>query len=173
MTASILFPFLGVRLMSWLALLAFGLLAAWRSDRAPLLAGLAWLAGFEAAYQAAAMVMHTPSPVPWIGSVSISLVIGAPTVTLAMTLLGARAQPVLLVAALGVFVAWLAAGFTVSGPGSAFDATGELLNELSKSLWAVAYFVPLLLRQSDRDSISLRSGCLMREPRLGREEMMT
>lgn len=136
-----LFPFLGVRLSTWLFVLAFGGLAAWRTERMPLLAGLAWLAGFEAAYQVAAMILHTPSPVPFIGPVSISLVIGAPALALAMTVLGARPQPLLFAGGLAAFVVWLATGFTVSGPGSAFDPLGEALNEVSKTLWAAAYFV--------------------------------
>jgi hypothetical protein len=141
---SVLFPFLGVRLSTWLALAVFVMLAAWRSDRKPLIAGMAWLAGFEAVYQSSAMLIHTPSPIPWVGSVSISLVVGMPLVAGVMTLLGARPQPVLTVAAAAVFLVWIATGFHVSGAGSDWNVTGEILNELSKTLLAAAYLVPLL-----------------------------
>lgn len=98
-----LFP-LGIRLSTWVTLAAFGLWAAWCSEREPLLAAVAWLAGFEAAYQAAAMLLHTPHPVPVIGPVSISLLVGMPVAAVAMTWLGARPDPLLFAAALLVFV---------------------------------------------------------------------
>lgn len=140
---SILFVF-GVRLSTWLCLLAFVLLAAWRSERAPLVAAVAWLAGYEAAYQAAAMLLHTPSPVPVVGPISVSLVVGAPLVLAAMTALGARPNPILLSLALAVFAAWLASGFHVNTDPAAINPLGEALNEGSKTLWALAYLWPLL-----------------------------
>ena len=142
--ASVLFP-LGVRLSTWMIVLVFLLLAAWRSDRAPLLAAIAWLASFEAAYQISAMILRTPSPIPVVGPVSLSLLIGAPLVALAMTALGARPNLYVLALALLVFVAWLATGFHVNTGTEIVSVTGEALNDASKALWALAYIVPLLV----------------------------
>lgn len=142
--SAILFP-LGVRLSTWLALLAFVAVAAWRSERAPIVAAIAWLAGFEAAYQLAAMLIHTPHPVPVVGPVSISLLVGMPTIAAAMTMLGARPHPLLLAGASLVFAAWIVAGFHVNTDIHSIDAAGEVFNETAKTLWAAAYLMPLLL----------------------------
>jgi hypothetical protein len=141
--AAALFP-LGVRLTTWLTVGVFVVIAAWRSERAPLVAVIAWLAGFEAAYQVAAMILHRPHPVPLIGPVSISLLVGAPAVTAAMTMLGARPNRLLLAVALLVFGVWVAAGFHVNTGTTVVSSTGEALNDLSKTLWALAYLLPLV-----------------------------
>lgn len=140
--AAILFPF-GVRLSTWLTVLVFMLVAAWRSEQTPVVAATAWLAGFEAAYQVAAMLLRTPSPVPLVGPISISLIVGAPLVLVAMTMLGARPEPILLAGAAIVFVAWLAAGFHVNTDTTIVSVQGEALNDASKTLLALAYLVPL------------------------------
>ena len=142
MVASMLFP-LGVRLSTWVVLLVFVSIAAWRSDRRPLVAAVAWLAGFEAAYQVSAMLLRTPSHVPLIGPVSISLLVGAPAVAAAMTLLGARPNLVVLSLAALAFIAWLASGFHVNTTDVVVNPTGEALNDAAKTLWALAYLVPL------------------------------
>lgn len=144
---AILFP-LGVRLSTWLALLAFMLIAAWRSERQPVLAGIAWLAGFEGAYQVAAMLIHTPSSVPFIGPVSISLIVGMPLIAAAATMLGARPDRRLLMSAVLVFGLWLATGFHVNADATSMNPLGEVCNEASKTLWALAYLVPLALRRT-------------------------
>ena len=151
MTAELLFPAFGVRLSTWLALFVFAGIAAWRSEREPLLAALAWLAGFEGAYQVAAVLLHTPPRLPFIGSISISLIVGMPLIAVAMTLLGARPDPVLLGLAAVVFVVWLATGFHVNTSPSAINPAGEALNEGAKTLWALAYLVPLLRHRTGRD----------------------
>lgn len=143
MTATILFPF-AVRLSTWITVLVFVSIAAWRSERAPVVAMIAWLAAFETAYQLAAMALRTPSPVPLVGPVSISLVVGAPVVLFAMTLLGARANPFLLAAAVLVFGVWLATGFHVNTGTVVISPSGEALNDAAKTLLALAYFAPLL-----------------------------
>ena len=142
MLATMLFLF-DVRISTWITVLVFVLIAAWRSERAPLLAAIAWLASFECAYQIAAMVLRTPSPVPLVGPVSISLLVGAPIVALLMTALGARADRPLLGLALLTFVVWVATGFHVNTSTVVVTPTGEALNDASKTLWALAYLMPL------------------------------
>src|ERR1051326_6536503 len=135
---------LGVRISTWLTVLVFGLIAAWRSERAPLLAAIAWLASFESAYQIASMILKTPPPIPLIGPVSISLLVGAPAVALLMTAMGARANPLLLGLALLTFGVWIATGFHVNTGTVVVSPTGEALNDAAKTLWALAYLLPLL-----------------------------
>lgn len=142
MLATMLFLF-GVRISTWLTVLVFALIAAWRSERAPLLAAIAWLASFECAYQIAAMILKTPSPIPLVGPVSISLLVGAPAVALLMTAMGARPNLLLLGLALLVFAVWIATGFHVNTDEVVVSPTGEALNDASKTLWALAYLLPL------------------------------
>ncbi|MFL5915894.1 MAG: hypothetical protein ACJ752_09675 [Gaiellaceae bacterium] len=143
MLATMLFLF-GVRISTWTTVLVFALLAAWRSERVPLLAAIAWLASFETAYQIAAMILRTPSPVPLVGPVSISLLVGAPAVALLMTAMGARANRFVLGLALLAFVVWIATGFHVNTETVIVSPTGEALNDTAKTLWALAYLLPLL-----------------------------
>lgn len=151
---------MSVRLTTWLTVLVFVLIAAWRSERQPVIACLTWLAGFEAAYQAAAMVLRTPSPIRLIGPVSISLLVGMPLIAAAMTLLGARPEPRLLTLGLLVFCVWLATGFHVNTT-SVVSPLGEVLNDGSKTLWALAYLVPLW-RQTRPAYTSAQAGLSVR-----------
>lgn len=143
---SFLFP-LGVRLTTWLVILAFCLIAAWRSDRRPLIGLVAWLAGFETAYQVAAFLLHPPAQLQLVAPVSLSLIVGMPLITVAMTWLGARPNLPPLAAALLVFCVWLAAGFHVNTGTSIDNISGEALNDASKTLWALAYLLPLRARE--------------------------
>lgn len=153
MTSAILFP-LGIRLTTWVMLLAFVALAAWRSEREPLIAAVAWLAGFEGAYQIASVLLHTPPGLPLFGSISISLIVGMPLIAVAMTILGARPDPILIVAALLAFVVWLATGFHVNTTLNIASIEGEALNDASKTLWALAYLVPLVRDRTSRDDLA-------------------
>jgi len=136
-----------VRITTWLTLLVFVSLAAWRSNRRPLVAAIAWLAGFETAYQVTAMAIHTPHPIPVIGPISLSLLIGMPLIAAVMAWLGGRPNVPLLIAALIFFAAWIASGFHVNVDASHIDAVGEILNDVSKTLWAAAYLLPLADRR--------------------------
>lgn len=151
MLATMLFLF-GVRISTWLTVLVFALIAAWRSERAPMVAAIAWLASFEAAYQIAAMILRTPSPIPLVGPVSISLLVGAPAVALLMTALGARPNRSLLGLALLVFAVWLATGFHVNTDTVIVSPSGEALNDAAKTLWALAYLLPLWQARRTRPS---------------------
>lgn len=140
----ILFP-LGIRLSTWLALLVFVSLAAWRSERAPLVAAVAWLAGFETAYQIAAFLLTPPPHLTIIGPVSLSLVVGMPMAAAAMTALGGRPNLPVLALAILIFAVWVAAGFHVNTSAVGLDPAAEAFNEGAKTLWALAYLIPLVV----------------------------
>lgn len=149
---AILFP-LGVRLSTLLTAAAFVAVAAVRRDRLPLLAGFAWLAGFEAAFQVASLLVDRlplglPSPIFFI-------TLGAATLVLAHRR-RVRVQYGFLAAGLLLMVVWVATGFHLNGHQhgmfslhtriAGFDPTAEFLNEASKTAWALAYLWPLLRR---------------------------
>jgi hypothetical protein len=143
----ILFP-LGVRLSTWAALGAFLVLGV--RDRRYWLAAAAWIGGFEVLYQATVttkdLIHNGFHPSVW----------WAPVVVFGVFLLGigfvvwaarhgARPSIPLLAAALGVWGIWIATGFHVNGHTlTGLDPTAEALNEGAKTLWALAYLVPLM-----------------------------
>lgn len=118
---------------------------------------ISWLAGFEAAYQLAAMILHTPKTVPFIGPISISLLVAAPSLAIAASVLGARPNRWLLAAAISVFLAWLASGFHVNATTAITSVSGEVLNDASKTLWAFAYLVPLLRIKVSRKAVPMQN----------------
>jgi hypothetical protein len=142
----ILFP-LGVRLSTWVVLGAFLVLGV--RDRRYWLAAAAWIGGFEVLYQATVtgrdLVNSGFHPTVW----------WAPVVVMGVFLLGigfvvwaarhgARPSFPLLAAAFVVWAVWIATGFHVNDHTlTGLDPTGEALNEGSKTLWALAYLVPL------------------------------
>jgi hypothetical protein len=134
---SIMFPF-GVRLSTELAAFAFVLFALARRDWSPLLAGWAWLSGFELAYQLTRMAgvggqlrFGPDGPIFYI-------VLGAISVTW-LTWYGVRPWLPLMVLVAAGWALWIIFGFQ---PG--YSSTGEALNESVKTLWALAYFAPLV-----------------------------
>ena len=146
---NILFPF-GVRLSTWLGVVAFLCVALARRDRVPLYACLAWLLGFEAAFQIASLALGR---LP-VGSGGPIFVVAAGAVALPwLTRRGARPSWWLLAPALALLAVWAALGlpqndaqramFSLHPHIAHFDATGEVLNEVVKILWALAYFLPL------------------------------
>ena len=143
----LLFP-LGVRLSTWVALGVFLVLGV--RDRRYWLAAAAWIGGFEVLYQATVttkdLIHNGFHPSVW----------WAPVVVFGVFLLGigfvvyagrhgARPSLPLLAAALFVWAVWIATGFHVNGHTmTGFDPTAEALNEGAKTLWALAYLVPLM-----------------------------
>lgn len=139
---ALLFP-VGVRLSTWVALACFVALAALRRDGRPLLAGVTWFCGFEGAYQLFALL--TGEGLPAIGfAVPFSIGLGAVVVVVA-SLRRVRPSWRLMLAVAAVWAVWLAVGFPANGPTLVgLDPLAEALNEAAKSLWALAYLVPLL-----------------------------
>jgi hypothetical protein len=147
MTMDIMFP-LGVRLSTWAALGAFLVLGV--RDRRYWLAGAAWIGGFEVLYQATVTgqelidngfhpsVWWAPPVVFGVFALGVGFVVWAARH-------GARPSLPLLAAALGVWAIWIATGFHVNGHTlTGLDPTAEALNEGAKTLWALAYLVPLM-----------------------------
>jgi hypothetical protein len=147
---AILFP-LGVRLSTLIAAGAFVSVAAVRRERLALLAGFAWLAGFEAAFQIASLALNRlplglPSPIFFI-------TLGSATLLLAHRK-GVRVHPGFLAVGVLLMVVWVATGFHLNGHQHGmfslhtrivgFDPTAEFLNEASKTAWALAYLWPFL-----------------------------
>lgn len=143
----IMFP-LGVRLSTWAALGAFLVLGV--RDRRYWLAAAAWIGGFEVLYQATNTTKDLidkgfhPS-VWWAPAVVFGVfVLGIAFVVWAARH-GARPSLPLLAAAFAVWGIWIATGFHVNGHTlTGLDPTAEALNEGAKSLWALAYLIPLM-----------------------------
>lgn len=141
--AAILFPF-GVRLSTEITCDVFLALAIRRRDWKPLLAAWTWLWGFEAAYDASVLAFRHPTagerPLP-----AFYLILGVATVVW-MTF-RIRVRPALwpLVGAAAVWIVWASIGFPVNThDATAIHPFAEVLNEAAKSLWALAYLIPLL-----------------------------
>lgn len=155
MLAMVLFP-LGVRLSTWLTVGAFAVIAVRRRDREPLLAAAAWIMGFEAVFQIASIALDRlplglPGPLFFVA-------VGVVTVMLAQRA-GVRPDRRLIAVALLLMLVWVATGFHLNGHQHGmfslhtriadFDPLAELLNEASKTLWALAYLLPLWRRSGE------------------------
>lgn len=137
--ATVLFPF-GVRLSTWLAGAAFVGVAVWRRDWRPLAAGFAWIWGFEVAFQVACIAAgynFTPvvTRLGWV-LVGIPIVVGLSS--------WVRPDWRIFLAAAAMFGVWGLAGFGVNTHETVYSVGDEILNEATKTLWALAYLVPLL-----------------------------
>ena len=151
----VLFP-LGVRLSTWVALgifLLFGL-----RDRRFWLAAAVWLVGFETVFELTStieLLVHSPiHPDAWWALVVdfAAYALGGAFVYVAARR-GILPSPILMAAAAVIWAAWVATGFhrnlhTMTG----FDPTAEALNEGVKTIWALAYFLPLWLVTRPRPS---------------------
>ena len=149
----VLFP-LGIRLSTILAALAFAGLAVAGRDKLPLIAGWLWVTTFEAVFQIASLIMDK-LPLGLFPAVFF-LILAAVT----LPLLGRKVKPDwrFLAAALLVIVVWMTTGFHLNGHQHGLfslhtriahlDGTAEFFNEAAKTLWALAYLLPLLPRTS-------------------------
>lgn len=143
---AVLFPG-GVRLSTWIPILLFAGLAVARKDSRPIGAMFAWLAGFEAAYQAVALI--TGQGLPAAGWTPAALIAFGVIVTGEAWRRGVRPDSMIMVAAAVAFTAWVVTGFHANDPSLAhLNVTGEVLNEAAKTLWAVAYLVPVWRREN-------------------------
>ena len=147
---SVLFP-LGVRLSTLVTAAVFVGLAVARRDRLPLLAGFAWLTSFEALFQISSLVVDKLPKGP------VGAIVFLPLAAAVAWRTRDRVHPDvrLLAVALVPMAVWLGTGFHLNGHTgygmfalhpqiTGFDATAEALNELAKTLWALAYLAPLL-----------------------------
>lgn len=140
--AAVLFPF-GVRLSTWLMVAAFVVLAVVRRNSRFLGAMVAWLGGFEVAYQATAAVVGNGSTGS--GWPVVVLVVFGLVVTVVAWRRGVRPHRWLMLAVAVVWLVWVATGFSGNAATlTGLDVPGEVLNETAKTLWAFAYLVPLL-----------------------------
>jgi hypothetical protein len=138
MEATILFP-LGVRLSTWIGLATFITCAAVYRDRRFLLAALVWMTGFEAFYDISSLIAN---PSHW----RLNVLFFICSVFTVFWFRSAIPKPDLLLMALVamVWLVWVATGFHVNGHGMVgFEPSAEALNEGAKTLWALAYLVPL------------------------------
>ena len=151
---TILFP-LGVRLTTWLGIAAFLSVGLARRDRSPVYACFGWLLGFEAAFQIASLALGR-LPVGPEGPVSV-VVVGAIALPW-LTRRGARPSWRLLAPALVLLGVWAVLGlpqndaqagmFSLHPHIAHFDVAGEILNEVTKTLWALAYFLRVMRSRS-------------------------
>lgn len=138
-----------MRLSTELAAAAFIGLAAFRRRWWPVAAGLVWLTGFEAACQITKFATGKPFPHFQAPGAVAYVILGVFTVAW-FTRQGIRPNVRLLAATAAVWVIWVAIGFPSNGHTMVgFDPTAEALNEAAKTLLALAYLVPLLMRRSD------------------------
>lgn len=149
----VLFP-LGIRLSTIVAILAFAGLAVARRDTLPLIAAWLWVTTFEAVFQIASLIMDR---LP-LGLFPPIVFLSVAAVTL--PLVGRKVKPDwrFLAAALLVIAVWMATGFHLNGHQHGLfslhtriphvDVAAEFFNVAAKTLWALAYFMPLLHRTS-------------------------
>lgn len=155
MIGALLFPF-GVRLSTLLTGLAFVSLATYYRDRRFVLAGWAWLTGFEATFQATALILGHPLPEGIDGPI-FYVVLGLITVPFSLRF-WVRPSARLMTAVALIWVVWLATGFHVNLHHMArFSSSAEALNEGAKTLWAAAYIWPLWrqVRRQPRPRLAL------------------
>jgi hypothetical protein len=140
--ATILFPTGNARLSTIVAFSAFVALALVRRSWLPIAACLAWLFGFEAAFNATLLALGRPAALDPIHFV-LYLVAGI-VLPVWLARRGVRPLWYLLAPAIVLWVIWAATGFHVNAHSmSGFDPLAEALNEGAKTLWAAAYFLPL------------------------------
>jgi hypothetical protein len=154
----------GVRLSTWICAAAFILLALRTRDWRPLAAAAAWMWGFEIVFQVISIAEghHDTSVAARLGWI----LVGLPVVALLTNWV--RPDRRLLLAAGCCFAAWVLIGFHVNDHTAVgFDSFAEALNEAAKTLWAVAYLVPLLGASSIALARVSGLGRALRTPRRG------
>jgi len=140
--AHVLFPTGNARLSTIVAVSAFVALAIMRRSWLPVAGCLAWLFGFEAAFNTTVLALGRPAPLDALHYVPY-LAIGI-VVPFVLARRGVRPDWYLLAAAVVVWLIWVASGFHVNEHSMVgFDPLAEAFNEGTKTLWAAAYFLPL------------------------------
>jgi hypothetical protein len=124
----------------------FANLALYRRSWGPLIFAFIWLLGFEFAWQLTFDLNFRWAGPIW-GSIPRVSILGplALLVLVFASWRGVRPNMILMVAVAAVWIAWLATGFHSNYHSLAhLNVTGEVLNEVAKTLWGLAYFLPLL-----------------------------
>lgn len=134
--------FYGMRYSTWATLAVFTVLTVVRRDRTPLLAAWIWLSGFEATFQAVSLAAGRPLPT-FRFAPAVLIAVGAVTAAWSLRY-GIVPSSRLMGLAVLLWIAWLATGFHVNDGHAALDPLAEALNEGAKTMWALAYFWPLL-----------------------------
>ena len=169
--AHVLFP-LGIRLSTWLVLAIF--LALGLRDRRFWLAGAAWIGSWEIAYQLSQtteVLAHWHGRGSWWAAVIVIWTYACGIVlVLAAARRGARPDLRFIAASVIVWAIWIVTGFHVNGHTMRhFDPTAEALNEAAKTLWALAYLTPLLVRPTGRIDLRVRRLVHAQNDRVARE----
>lgn len=132
--------FFGVRVSTWVAALLF--LVPGVRDRRYLVAGAAWLTGFETVFQVTSLVAGKPLP-PWRWGPFVLIALGIAVVFVASRR-GVLPDRRLMAAVAAIWAVWLVSGFHANAHQMVgLDVFSEVLNEAAKTLWAVAYLWPL------------------------------
>jgi hypothetical protein len=156
--ADVLFPNGNARLSTIVAFSAFLAIAVVRRSWLPILACLVWLFGFEVALNVTVLALGRPATLDAMHFIGYLVVCFAGIAWLAHR----RVRPIwpLLAAAVAVWIAWVATGFHVNAHKMVgFNALAEAWNEGAKTLWALAFILPLMrirlpLRRRDRGDAS-------------------
>jgi hypothetical protein len=149
---SILFP-LDVRLSTWLMFVAFVALAVRRRNSRPLIACWIWLITFEAVYDITQIAMGRYRPDEY-----LPIVLGVFTFAW-FSRQGFLPDARFAFAAALVWMIWVVTGFHVNVYTMVdVNPSAEVLNEVAKSIWGLAYLMPLLssdsmTRGGDADSV--------------------
>jgi hypothetical protein len=153
---TILFP-LGMRLTTWGCVAVFVAVAMKRRDSKVLVAGCVWLLGFEAAFDISRFAVGKAGPfATW----ALPLIVGLFTLGWATWHRMLPSLPCALATA-AVWLVWLAVGFPANQHTTVnFNWTAEVLNVSAKTLWALAYLLPLLRSRDALPSLAPRRGAL-------------
>lgn len=141
--ASVLFPSGNARLSTIAAFAAFVALAIMVRSWRPVVACLAWLFGFEALFNLTGILLGRPAVLdPIHFGIYLFLGLCGP---LWLVRGGWRPRYGLLMGAAACWMIWTVTGFHVNQHTMVdFSPVAEVLNEVSKTLWAAAYLLPLL-----------------------------
>lgn len=112
--------------------------------RRALLGGLAWLFGFELAWQWTTFALRGSPPSHWVWP-TYSLLLLSPLAIWLAHRYGVRVSRPLALLTMALWLVWLGQGFHVDVGG-----VSEVLNQAAKTAWGLAYLVPLLAQASAR-----------------------
>lgn len=133
-----------IRITTLATLAAFAAVGLVRGgDMRALWAAAAWIGGFEACYHITAWAMGTDP------TTAIYFIVAGVAMLAVAQRRAVRPSPAVAVLVVVSWVAWMAFGFRANETDThAFSVLDEVLNVTAKTLWALAYLVPLARRPS-------------------------